>query len=101
MVITSLNLYDFSEQTNREMGVLATWQDDIEVIKEAMGEVLRILSVATPKDLRKKKGDKSSEKVAKIVQPTSSEAKEGLRPLLKRPRRSLSSPFRKGRLRGI
>lgn len=50
MVITSLNLYDYSEQNNREMGVLVTKQDDEAVYNEASQEVKMIIDLATRLD---------------------------------------------------
>ena len=50
MVITSLNLYDFSEQNNREMGVLVTRQNDEGVFTEAIREAKMIISLATRSD---------------------------------------------------
>ena len=50
MVITSLNLYDFSEQNNREMGVLVTKHGDEEVFNEAIRESRMIISLATRSD---------------------------------------------------
>ncbi len=47
MVITSLNLYDFSEQNNREMGVLITKQDDTELFEEARREADMIIGLAS------------------------------------------------------
>ena len=38
MVITSLNLYDYSQQHNREMGILINLAEDESVFKEALGE---------------------------------------------------------------
>jgi phosphatidylserine/phosphatidylglycerophosphate/cardiolipin synthase-like enzyme len=46
MVITSLNLYDFSEQNNRELGVLITREDDGEVFTDAVREARMIISLA-------------------------------------------------------
>ena len=51
MVITSLNLHDFSAQNNREMGILVTRRDDEEVFKQAVQEAQRIVSSASPQDL--------------------------------------------------
>lgn len=51
MVITSLNLYDFSEQNNREMGVLVTKREDEEAFNEAIREAKMIMSLATRADL--------------------------------------------------
>lgn len=47
MVITSLNLYDFSEQNNREMGVLITKQDDAELFEDAGREAAMIIGLAS------------------------------------------------------
>lgn len=46
LVITSLNLYDFSEHSNREMGVLLTQKDDEIAFKEAIEEANRIINLA-------------------------------------------------------
>lgn len=50
MVITSLNLFDFSEQNNREMGVLVTQQNHEGVFTEAIREAKMIISLATRLD---------------------------------------------------
>lgn len=50
MVITSLNLYDFSEINNREMGILVTRQSDEGVFNEAIREANMIISLATRSD---------------------------------------------------
>ncbi len=47
MVVTSLNLYDFSEQNNREMGVLITKQDDEALFEEARREADMIIGLAS------------------------------------------------------
>jgi hypothetical protein len=51
MVITSLNLYDFSEANNREMGVLVTKQEDEAVYNEAVREARMIIGLADRSDL--------------------------------------------------
>lgn len=43
MVITSMNLHEFSEKNNREMGILIKRQDDADVFKDAMREVQSIV----------------------------------------------------------
>lgn len=50
MVITSLNLYDFSEQNNREMGVLVTRTNDMNVYNEAVREADIIISLSARSD---------------------------------------------------
>jgi hypothetical protein len=47
MVITSLNLYDYSQQNNREMGILVSIKDDPEVFLEAKSEADFIVDSAS------------------------------------------------------
>ncbi|MFC1959066.1 phospholipase D family protein [Chloroflexota bacterium] len=47
MVITSLNLYQHSQQNNREMGILLNSKDDPDVFKEALNEAEFIVRRAT------------------------------------------------------
>lgn len=47
MVITSLNLIDYSQQHNREMGVLITLKDDRELYMDALTEASFIIRSAT------------------------------------------------------
>ena len=42
MIITSMNLYEFSEKTNREMGILVTKDEDSQVYHAALEEVRSI-----------------------------------------------------------
>jgi phosphatidylserine/phosphatidylglycerophosphate/cardiolipin synthase-like enzyme len=53
MVITSMNMYEFSEVNNREMGVLIDKNDDKEVFDSAVNETLSILKSAEVIPLRK------------------------------------------------
>ena len=46
MVITSLNLYDYSQQHNREMGILLSSEKDTNVFNEAISEAEFIVSGA-------------------------------------------------------
>ncbi|MDP2728944.1 MAG: phospholipase D family protein [Dehalococcoidales bacterium] len=50
MVITSMNMYEFSEKNNREMGVLIKRQDEPEIFKEAMREVQSIVKASIKED---------------------------------------------------
>lgn len=45
-IITSLNLYEFSQVNNNEMGVLLTRADDAAVYREAYEEALRIIRIS-------------------------------------------------------
>lgn len=76
MVITSLNLYDFSEQKNREMGVLVTRQDDKDVFTEAVQEAQRIMSFASSQDLRHTMSEHSPTKSADRMETSPEETKE-------------------------
>lgn len=53
MIITSMNLYDYSELHNREMGVLITAEDDKNLYDEATKEAERIVEFSERIDLRK------------------------------------------------
>jgi hypothetical protein len=54
MVITSMNLYAFSEKNNREMGILINKVDDIEVFNDAVEEALSIVKSAQKKSITRK-----------------------------------------------
>ena len=43
MVITSMNMYEFSEKNNREMGVLIDIENDNEIFEDARNETLSII----------------------------------------------------------
>lgn len=45
-IITSLNLYEFSQVNNNEMGILLTKEDDNDVFKDAYSEAQRIIRVS-------------------------------------------------------
>lgn len=53
MVITSMNMYEFSEKTNREMGVLIDRNIDRDLFDKAVNETLSILQSAEPQPLKK------------------------------------------------
>jgi hypothetical protein len=53
MVITSMNMYEFSEKTNREMGVLINRSTDKELFEKAVAETLSILQSSEPIPLKK------------------------------------------------
>ena len=78
MVITSLNLYDFSEQNNREMGILVSRQDEKEVFEEAVREVQRIMSLAQTQDLRQRTSKQLPQKTEDKVKPTPKQTEEGI-----------------------
>jgi len=53
MVITSLNLYEYSQQHNREMGILLSLKDDPDVFNEARNEAEFIVTEAEKDSLIK------------------------------------------------
>ena len=53
MVITSMNMYEFSEKTNREMGVLIDSKQDKELFDKAVAEVKSILESSESVPLQK------------------------------------------------
>ena len=52
MVITSMNLYEFSEKHNREMGIFITQADDKDIYDESLREIDSILSISELKKER-------------------------------------------------
>lgn len=61
MVITSMNMYEFSEKTNREMGVLIDKANDKELFGKAIAETLSILHSAEPIQLKKSERQTSTQ----------------------------------------
>ena len=45
-IVTSMNLYDFSQVNNNEMGILIKKEDDLELYKENKEEVERIIRIS-------------------------------------------------------
>jgi hypothetical protein len=62
MVITSMNMFEFSEKNNREMGVLIDRNLDKELFEKAMNETLSIIQSSEPIALRKSNRSFSQEK---------------------------------------
>ncbi len=62
MVITSMNMYEFSEKTNREMGVLIRAKDDEKVYGEAVKEAQSIVHLSTKDELKRPKSSSYSYK---------------------------------------
>ena len=52
MVITSMNMYEFSEKNNREMGVLISAKNDENAFREAVREAKSIVDASPKHDLR-------------------------------------------------
>lgn len=76
MVISSLNLYDFSEQSNVEIGVLLTIQDDKLAFTEGLQEAKRIFDVIKQQSLTHTNGTNSNISIRNKV--PAKEAKEDI-----------------------
>ncbi len=74
MVMTSMNLYDYSESKNREMGILANAVEDSSIYNDAVREYERMLSIAEPvrlgattRNLEPKRADVTRQKTEKEI----------------------------------
>ncbi len=54
MVITSMNIYEFSEKNNREMGVLLSYKEDLKAFTEAYKEAVSIIKNASKEEMLEK-----------------------------------------------
>ncbi len=52
LIISSMNLYEFSEKNNREMGVFFTKDENLDIYKNATEEIHSIISASTQKKKR-------------------------------------------------
>lgn len=93
MVITSMNLYDYAELHNKEMGVLITVEDDKSLYDEAIKEVERIVNFSERVDLRKPSSSRYSATYTQRISPKSVRAT--LPGYCIRCRRSISYEFSK------
>ncbi|HKK38796.1 MAG TPA: phospholipase D family protein [Cryomorphaceae bacterium] len=59
MIITSMNMYEFSEKNNREMGVLIRRSEDSSLFEHALEETHSILKASTKTPLYESKADRS------------------------------------------
>ncbi len=65
MVITSMNMYEYSEKNNREMGVFITKTQDADLYEEAYRETMSILNASLIQKIGRKKTDIFKEKQKK------------------------------------
>lgn len=65
MIITSMNMYEFSEKTNREMGVLIDRNSDKEIYEKAIAEVKSIIDSAENVPLKKEERTSITKVIAK------------------------------------
>jgi|TARA_B110000879_G_C10978295_1_gene434355 phosphatidylserine/phosphatidylglycerophosphate/cardiolipin synthase-like enzyme len=75
-IVTSMNLYSFSQQNNDEMGIYVTKQDDPQLYDDISTEVQRLLTVSDEIRVSVKKVDKeviqkSEKKVSEIIKAKS------------------------------
>ncbi len=80
MVITSLNLYDYSQQNNREMGVLLTLKDDHDIFLEAREEANFIVNEANVEIVNKQSNRFKDNDVKNKRQIHKAEKKEQKKP---------------------
>lgn len=69
-IITSLNLYEFSQINNNEMGVFVSRQDDTELYKGAYEEAQRIIRVSDEIRMSLEKVAKEPEQKLEAEEPT-------------------------------
>lgn len=61
-IVTSMNLYSFSQQNNDEMGIHVTKENDADLYKDIYDEVQRLLTISEEIRVSVKKVDKEIEK---------------------------------------
>jgi len=71
-IVTSMNLYSFSQQNNDEMGIYVKKKDDPELYNDILNEVQRLLTISeeirvSVKKVDKEKKQKTDEPITKIV----------------------------------
>lgn len=62
-IITSMNLYEFSQQNNNEMGIYITRAQDLDLYKDTYEEVQRLLTISEEIVVTVKKVDTDAKKV--------------------------------------
>ena len=72
-IVTSMNLYSFSQQNNDEMGIYVKKKNDPELYNDILNEVQRLLTISeeirvSVKKVDKEKKQKTDEPIAKIVE---------------------------------
>jgi phosphatidylserine/phosphatidylglycerophosphate/cardiolipin synthase-like enzyme len=70
-IITSLNLYEFSQVNNNEMGVLIRRSEDAELYKEAYEEAQRIIRISDEVRISVETVEKETESTGEADEPTS------------------------------
>ena len=71
-IVTSMNLYSFSQQNNDEMGIYVTKQDDPKLYEDISTEVQRLLTLIKEirvsfEEVDKKAVQKSEKKISEII----------------------------------
>jgi phage antirepressor YoqD-like protein len=76
-IVTSMNLYSFSQQNNDEMGIHVTKEKDPELYKDIYEEAQRLLTISEEIRVSVKKVEKQVvEQINKIEKPVSEEKKD-------------------------
>ncbi|BAS31154.1 phospholipase D-like domain-containing protein [Dehalococcoides mccartyi] len=79
MIITSMNMFEFSEKNNREMGILIQKDTDIVVFNKALGEVKSIIDSSQKIPLTNVTPKKSSRTIDQIESKKSDSAKKPIK----------------------
>lgn len=71
-IVTSMNLYEFSQQNNEEMGIVVNKNDDVELYDDINKEVKKLLTISeeiriSVKKIDKKDAEKSEKTISKII----------------------------------
>lgn len=69
-IITSMNLYDFSQQNNNEMGILINRAEDPELYKEAYEEAQRIIRISDEVRISVETVEKEAETASDSEEPS-------------------------------
>jgi phosphatidylserine/phosphatidylglycerophosphate/cardiolipin synthase-like enzyme len=69
-IITSMNLYDFSQQNNNEMGILINRAEDPDLYKEAYEEAQRIIRISDEVRISVETVEKEAETAAESEEPS-------------------------------
>ena len=71
-IVTSMNLYEFSQQNNEEMGIVVNKNNDLELYNDIYNEVKKLLTISeeiriSVKKIDKKDAEKSEKTISKII----------------------------------
>ncbi len=82
-IITSMNLYEYSQVNNNEMGVYIDKEKDAEVYKDTCDEVERLIRISEPLRLSADKVEEPAEKFEEPTKKVEAPAKKAVEPARK------------------